>query len=328
MKKFVFMASLLFASYSAIGQGFYGDINVGYGLGYPGRIHNDGTGLGTSVQGTIDRDGVSGVVTQMKNSDKSINGGVGQGLNLQITPGYMFNDHIGVELGINYYLGSRVTVQEVNYDLHAHVSIAGMSDELDVEDYVDVLATSKSQQMRLIPSLVLSTGASKNISGYAKFGLVLPVFGSSTVSMDRTDKTVVNSGFDFVNGKITYDEIAETKTSQEQVINGSFTVGFKGAMGINFKVAEKISVFAEVFATNLQIDRKKAELTKFEIGGVDQLPNMTTYQKEITYVNELSNTSNSAEMNPDFTPGSAREALKMGTNFNQLGLAVGVKFNF
>lgn len=308
MKKFVFSAAVLMATFGASAQGFYGDINVGYGFGAPGRLHNDGTGLGTTSHTDI----VNGVQTTTR---KAINGGVGGGINIQLTPGYMFNDHIGVELGLNYYLGNNVLVQEGTSSLtQTNVNINAM-------EWNSGSAHAKSGQFRILPTLVLSTGASNKVSGYAKLGLVLPIAGSTTLTSTTVDKEITGVN---LNGPIIETETVES----EMKIKGAFTVGFKGAAGVNFMVSDKIGIFAEAFFTNLHISRKSAEVTQYTVNGADRLGQMTNYAKEVEYVTELNASSNNFGYNASSNLNNARQELTSGNNYNQIGVAVGVKFNF
>ncbi len=304
MKKLMMTAAIFCAAYGVSAQGFYADFNVGYGFGAPGRIHNDGTGLGTISHTEI----VNGKQTVSK---ESINGGVGQGINLQLTPGYMFNDHIGVELGVNYYLGTNVKVQEATSNITvASLNVNGM-------EWNNGRAHAKSNQLRLIPTVVFSTGASNKVSGYAKLGLVMPVFGASVLSSERIEKEFVQGG-----------AVATKTTESEMKVKGGFTVGFKGALGVNFNVTDRIGIFGEVFATALQINRKSASVTKYTVNGVDGLGAMTNYQRDTEYTSELGASSNAIGYGETVDMNKAKNEMTSGTNYNQVGLAVGVKFSF
>ncbi len=332
MKRIVFSAAILMASFGASAQGFYGDINVGYGFGFPGRLHNDGTGLGTSTEGVINVNAANQERQTVLSSNKSINHSAGAGINLQLTPGYMFNDHFGIELGINYYLGSEVTVLEANRSMNLFMAPPMPGVEIapiQEDNWAVIKATTKSGQLRLIPTLVFSTGASKKFSGYAKMGLVVPVAGSSVITISDDTKAFVNPGFSMATMSLTNDGIVTNSTVTEQKVKANFTVGFKGAIGVNYMVSEKIGIFAEAFLTSLQLSRKSGEYIRAEYNGQDLLPEMTTFEKEINYVSELDATSNTMGYGQtNIEPSKAQSVMTSATNFNQLGLAVGVKFNF
>lgn len=296
-------AAIFCAVYGASAQGFYADFNIGYGFGAPGRIHNDGTGLGTISHTSIVNGDQSVTV-------KSISGGVGQGINLQLTPGYMFNEHIGVELGLNYYLGTNVMVQESTSDLTSSLL------NVNAMEWSNGRAHAKSNQFRMIPTVIFSTGASNKVSGYAKLGLVMPIAGSSVISSERVEKS-------FVGGAV-----SSQTTESEMKVKGAFTVGFKGALGVNFNVTERIGIFGEVFVTALQINRKESEVTKLTVNGADALGSLTNYSKETIYVKELNASSNANGYGEVIDLNKGRNELTSGTNYNQVGLAIGVKFAF
>src|SRR5690554_4380717 len=155
MKKIIFTGvmgiALLFAG-KAQAQSFYVDVNGGYGLGMNESV------IGQEVFYDIDN--------PQNSSVKNIYGTLGKGANITVTPVYMFNDYLGVEIGLNYFLGSE---SRVYYDSEESVTLASSkSSEI----------TAKSNQFRIIPSLVFNTGGDA-LYGYAKAGLVLPVSGKT-----------------------------------------------------------------------------------------------------------------------------------------------------
>jgi hypothetical protein len=93
-------------------------------------------------------------------------------------------------------------------------------------------------------------------------------------------------------------------------------------------VSDKIGIFAEAFFTNLHISRKSAEVTQYTVNGADRLGQMTNYAKEVEYVTELNASSNNFGYNASSNLNNARQELTSGNNYNQIGVAVGVKFNF
>lgn len=289
------MAAVLMAGYTASAQGFYGELNVGYGFGYPSSV------LGTTSHTTI----VNGLPTGSTTENNY--GSVGQGLNLTLAPGYMFNEHIGVELGLNYFLGSNVLVSQATSDFTSNA--LGMQNV----EWNNGNGHAQSNQFRVIPALVLSTGTSNKLSGYVKAGLIVPVGGKTVVTTERNIYTL-----NPLNGTSTKD-VEESET----VTKGNITVGFRGAIGLNFAISDKISVFGEVFSTALQIKAKHSELTKRTLNGVSLIDNEEVIDLQTDFVNEVTTGNGTVVDN-----NAPSQALATKTNFNQLGLAIGVKFNF
>ncbi|MBN9293964.1 MAG: outer membrane beta-barrel protein [Flavobacteriia bacterium] len=296
MKKVTLLCALVLASFGVKAQGFYADFNVGYGLGLPGNV------LGTTTHTDI----LNGASTM---ESKNLKGSLGQGLTLQLTPGYMFNEHIGVELGINYFLGAKVLINEQtsNFQLTA----LGIN-----EDYSNRYDHAQSNQLRIIPSVIISTGTSNKISGYAKAGLVMPVLGSTIVTTDAI--TAVFTG----------TAIQRTTLAAETEVKGTFSLGFRGAVGLNYNITDNLSIFGELYATGLNIKQKHRVLNSRTIDGVETTTTMTTYDKEIEYVKELNSSSNNSTYNANISAGSPKQELFAKTNFNQFGLQIGVKYNF
>ncbi len=97
MKKILLSVAVLSMGTLAMAQGFYTSFNVGYGFGIPGDA------IGTEEV----------VDASLNSTETNVYGTFGSGINIGLNPGYMFNEHVGAELGFNYLLGSKVT----NYDL-------------------------------------------------------------------------------------------------------------------------------------------------------------------------------------------------------------------
>lgn len=257
----------------AMAQGFYTSFNVGYGFGTPG----DAVGTEEVVDASLN------------STETNVYGSFGGGINIGLNPGYMFNEHIGAELGLNYLLGSAVT----NYDL--------------TSPFATSLTESKSNQFRISPSIVLTTGGDK-FEVYGKAGLVLPVAGST---ITRTETT----------------PIIGAASTQEMESKGALSLGFQGALGVGYKMSEKLSLFGELSHVSLRIKGKTQSVTENMVAGVDVLSAMTIYQKETVYVDEINASSNNGS-NPNQNDGAAREALASTSNYNALFINIGVKFNF
>lgn len=281
MKKIVLLASVLLAGFTVKAQGFYGELNVGYGIGMPSST------LGTDTY--MDLNTGSGSYT------KAIHGTLGGGLNLTLAPGYMITEHIGVELGLNYFMGAKTLVSSTT------TSNSGVYDK----------TTAHSNQFRLLPSVVFNTGGEK-LFGFAKAGLVIPVAGSTKGVREASNATPLG----------VVETNVETKTA------GNVTVGFRGSVGIGYKITDMISLSLEVSHTSLTIKPKSRTIESYTVGGQDVLGLVATYDKETTYVDELNTSSNNDDINPNYSTSSAKEEIGQKTNFSQLGLALGVKFNF
>lgn len=86
-------------------------------------------------------------------TDEQVYVSLGKGFNLGGTVGYMFNDNLGLELGVNYLFGSESKAKDIYLD--------GTTDYL-----------MSSNMIRLNPSLILAAGMEK-VDPYAKFGMIV-----------------------------------------------------------------------------------------------------------------------------------------------------------
>jgi hypothetical protein len=158
-----------------------------------------------------------------------------------------------------------------------------------------------SNMLRFIPSVVIASGF-EGINPYAKFGLLI---GTGSFFMDGDEND---------DGDITVENWK---------YNGGFALGLNSAIGAMFTINDNISIFGEIDMVNLSYAPTKAELTEASLNGVDQLPTMTTREKETEYVDSY--TFDSANPVSDSEP--AKE-VKFKMPYGSVGLNVGLKISF
>lgn len=274
MKKIYLSILALSFTGVAMSQQMYGSLTVGYGL------QNSKEVLGTHE--TVD--------ASFNSTESNIYGTYGSGINLALTPGYMFSDHFGAELGLNYLMGGDIESNRVDFPTGSFT------------------ATSKSSQFRLMPSFVLTTGTS-GLNAYGKLGLVLPVGG----------KTVTD----------VYNNINPNSVEEYSVeSSGQFSLGYMGTFGVSFGLSDNLSFFGELQGINLRIKSKSSSITSYTMGGTDVMGTLTTYDKETVYVDELNSSSNNSSYNTNPNDGAAKESLASTSNYNGMFINVGLKFNF
>ncbi len=213
----------------------------------------------------------------------------GGGTNIGLNVGYNFSEHFGAELGFSYFLGSSVTSTDFTTMLGGKATLM-----------------ASSTQMRLTPQLIVSTGG--DLALYGKGGLVLPVGGSTKAEYRDNTNPLSEIEQDF-----------ETK--------GAMSLGFTGAVGVNFNLSDKLSLFGELAAVNLRIKSASRSMTKYTVNGTDFLASADTYTTETTYVDELNSSSNNSSYNSSTETTRAKDALATKTNFNGMFINIGVKFN-
>lgn len=273
MKKLILPVLAVMAMGTASAQ-FNLGISAGYGLGSPGHV----MGTSTTISGT-------------SYSEKNVYGTLGMGIQANITPGYMFGEHFGIELGLNGFFGSKITIDQAS---------------LPSGDYKHM---QSSNQFRITPAFYVKSGGEK-VSVYARTGLLMPLMGS--VKSEINDNTTPGA-----------------QTVMQLRTTGKVTLGYTGAVGLNVHFGKKFAFFAEVGANSLRVKSKETKLKMYTIDGTDMLPNIPTYSKETKYTDELTNSSNNLGTNPSGTdPNSAKEDLRQIANFSSFFLQVGIKITF
>ncbi len=309
MRKIYLSAAVLMGLTTAVqAQKLYLDAKVGYAFGFPGTV------LGTQEHTEIYATSLTDI--QRTTDVKNITGTQGVGLNFMIAPGYMFNKHFGVELGLEYYMGLKTRISEATSNIT--IDIPAMGINLPQTEYRSGWGDATSSQFRLIPTLVVSSGGEK-FNVYAKAGLILPVWG-----VTKVHRTVNDANINYVQ-----QTIERSNTETDVNISGKFNVGFRGVLGVEYKPIPRIGIFAEAFITVLQVKRNTLNITSHVVDGVETVDAMDTYDKETTYVNDYNSaTINNKDINPTGTDvNRPKEEITPSTNFNQLGLSIGVRIN-
>ncbi len=201
-------------------------------------------------------------------------GSLGKGIPVSLEAAYFFNENIGIQLDATYLIGLEVTHNE-------------STDPADLSrDY------SKTMQFRLSPQLVLKT----DMGLYMRTGIVMPVLGKTTLYLEDE-----NGGGP---GNQTYMEV-ESK--------GKFSLGFIGAVGYQYNLSDKLSLFGEIEYVGLSIKRKSSEVTVFEFNGSDELDNYALANDILI------------EYEDETTPGD-NKAQGTKSPYHSLGFNIGVRF--
>ncbi len=161
--------------------------------------------------------------------------------------------------------------------------------------------TLSAKMLRFNPSLVVASGLEK-INPYAKFGLII---GSGSVLYGINDK---DGG-----------DVSVLKFE----LNGGLALGLNAAIGIAFNLNEKMSFFSELNMVNLSYAPEKGQVTEATFNGTDMLPELTTSEKEIEFVDSYTINYN----NPPADSQPTKE-LKPKLPFGSIGINIGVKIGF
>jgi hypothetical protein len=181
-----------------------------------------------------------------------------------------------------------------------------MGNKVTIEKSSTVLTEGQSTALILAPQFVLKA----NGGLYSRFGIFVPVAG----------KTVVTSTDSKFMGSYSLDMEAESK--------GSLSIGVVAALGYSINLGDNLSIFGELQYSGLSSRSGTYKLTKYELNGKDNLDNLTTYQKEVEYVDEINSSSNNTAYNTNIDPDKPKEELKTTSPFSAVAINVGVIYKF
>lgn len=207
---------------------------------------------------------------------------LGKGLNMGGAFGYMFSEHFGAELGVSYLMGEKTKAK------------------VDDPDFITTQEVS-SKMLRFIPTIII-TGGGEKIKPYAKFGIIL---GTGSILSYQTYR----------------EKNINDKSSSTLKDYGGIAFGIQGGAGATYKLSDKVSLFGEINTINMSYFAKKGKLIESTANGKDILPDLSISEKEVEYVETMSNT-----FVPDMN--KPKQQISFPKPFGSLGLNVGVRFGF
>ncbi len=235
-------------------QGVYASVNAGYGLGagthYIG-VNTTSTGTAASYEGVF--------------------GSLGQGYKFGGSAGYMFNQNLGAEVGVSYWLGKSF---EFTYQFPTSSSTYKWS----------------GSGFAVVPSIVVSANM-KLVNPYARLGLVLASLRAKQETLARPSGPTVES---------TFEE------------SGGLALGYAGALGIDLRTGGIVDLFAEVALHSVNSSPDQAELTRYVVGGVDQL---VAVDHRVTSYKD------------SFNAGEANTSMGVRRPFSAVGMVIGARIH-
>ncbi|MCK9422921.1 MAG: porin family protein [Bacteroidales bacterium] len=215
---------------------------------------------------------------------------LGKGFDAMLRAGYFVNNFMAVELGVGYRKG-----------FNTKIDITSSIGELGSETGNLKIA---GNMLQIVPALVISPDlGSEKVRPYARLGVIIGVMNSINTKIDAT----------IVNGE-------STNTKATMKYSGGVSVGGSAAIGADFNLGDRIALYAEIIYDALSYAPTKGKFTKMEVDGVDKLPDMTTSDKEVKFVKDM---TGYVHQNSEPT-----QVLKNSYPFNSLGLNIGVKIKF
>lgn len=254
--------------------GFYISVQGGYNFAL-GKQNVGFFGLDTWESGMVNYVSQSG-----PNSAEYIPVSLGKGGNIGVNLGYMMSEHMGMELGLNYLLGSKYQTTQRN------------------DTGTDIVnQTLFGNMFQLSPTAVFRSGSYRNIRHYAKVGLLL---GLGT--------------------KVTYEEdqlAGGDRYFSQQELTGGVPLGLTGSLGMEYSVNNRVSLFGEVKGNSLTYRPEEGRYVRMEENGADYSQYLSTAQKETVFTDNINtaNTANSPSQHPKISLPFSSLGLNVGLRF-------------
>ena len=214
---------------------------------------------------------------------------------MNLAAGYMLSQYVGLELGVNEFIGM---AKKVN--LSATVS----SGSYVVSQTIDLKRSG--MMLQLVPAIVITPGL-ESINPYARVGMIVGILPSIT---SKGEGTATNTGGYKATSSFTYKSVA----------NGGLALGFTAAGGVSFNLSDQIGLYGELVYNGITYSPKKGKFKEYKEDGIDNLPTMTTKDKEWTFEKELNDV--------DIPDGTPNKVAKTTVNFSNVELNVGIRIKF
>jgi opacity protein-like surface antigen len=256
-------------------------------------------------------------------SETALTGSFGQGFRVGLVGGYQFNKVLGLELGVNYFNSAEQDMMKQNV----------------VNNGVNVLSlhtVGKVSAFDLAPALVFRIPSTGKFQPYTKVGVIVPVAGYLQIN------TAVNDQSGQIAASQGTVSPAGTRTNlvldREEKINPNATIGFQSALGFDYKISDRLSVFSELEYRNVSVGGKDKELEKYS-GTATVVVNATNTpagsrtlslneqplgDREVTYHKTINSTMN-VKGAANYDPTKPSDELRSYINIGGLGLNVGLK---
>lgn len=263
----------LFAA-SSFGQGFCFRAGLGYAIPQAGQTMD---GTGTPYNGSVN------YATRSYNIKAA---SFSAGVHTYAAFGYLFNKHVGVEVGAD--IG--ILPKKYSYQLKNVTFGSGVPGDV----------TIKQQALLPIfftPALLVQSGGEK-FNVFSRFGVAIPF--SKDVTVDQIQVNAPGTG-------------ARTEEDFTFTMQNKFSLGFAAAAGIEYKLSNVFSVWAECSMLSLSLYTKHSELTAVTVNGNSYPTSSVTGAPPVNY-----NRSGILD-----TTGATQPAYSMP--FSNFGFNVGIK---
>jgi opacity protein-like surface antigen len=174
--------------------------------------------------------------------------GLGGGFNVNAAFGYKFSDYIGLELGVNEFIGLTKKMNRTDPTSTMEVKMSGM-------------------MLQLVPAVLITPNLEK-VNPYARLGMIVGVLPSITIKNSDNSTTGGTS----------------TDVETKMKLSGGVALGFTAAGGVMFNLSDNLSLYGELVYNGITYAPSKGVYKTYTVNGTDRLGDMTTKEKEIDFV--------------------------------------------
>lgn len=320
-------------------KGFYLRIGGGYSLGI-GKTSGGGNGLmpaNNTVRATnTDYRSQNGKASVDESTSKTTKTNaafsLGEGINMALGIGYMFNDNIGLELSGDYLLGASNTVEDKSTSKY-YKSVSTTSNTTVTQSSGTGTTTNSMTRtsLSITPAVRFVAPISGKISMYSRIGVVVPVSDKMVYEYRESDSQYYSQK---VNNKTNSSNNSNSNTSKTMEFEPYFRVGYTAAIGVNYSLGKHLSLFGEINGVSDSFEAKKSTITKWNQysnsssgspSSKNLLENLDIINKETEYLKEYVVDNKSTSTADKNKPG---KDVSFSLPASSIGLAVGVALKF
>ncbi len=285
MKKIVpFLIAATLLSGQAMAQGFYFNAGLGYAMPFAGQTtYNTPTPYNGNTNGYSGTSKNTSYSQAFSLNSASFATGMKGGLGI----GYLFSEHVGLQLDASFSLSNiAYTYADKNVGFYNANGTKLMGDLTTTQ--------TANSPFFLMPSLLIQSGGEK-LNLYTRMGVALPISSRITLSQDLN--IPVSSG-------------SPEHDIYTWEIKSSFSLGLTGALGVKYKINDRLSAWGELSMLSMSLYTKEMNLTGITANGVRYSPSAYSGVKTITF-----SKTTTVDTNFNTSPAYAQPFSNVGINF-------------
>jgi hypothetical protein len=221
---------------------------------------------------------------------ESVSGSFGKGLNAALKVGYLFNQNVGIEFHADCHFSAKYEGEEKYYD-NSSWNQYSLSSKSNLQ----------STMIRIVPTLVYELPL-KRPTPYARIGIVI--------------------GFASFSGETIFNSSDGNSLEYKLKMNGGVSIGSSAEIGVKVGLTKKLSFTAGIKAIGLCAAPKRGEFTSYKENGVDKLYTLSTSEREVEFVDNVSYSSQTND------PTKSGKVSKEYFPYSSIGLSIGLRYSF